>query len=716
LFGAQQAKLAQLRADAQQAWAETRQVVLRGGCQAGLGLADDALARRDGLAANLQAEKVLGLIDGAPAPESLADLRAEAEDRQSRARQLLRALDMHRTFLRRRDDFLLYFTPFAGLEAQGEARAKAAAARDALAVVGVTPDGTANPAPDPLLTEQEQEQIRSGCYELLLLWAGTEARSAPREALRLLDRAARVGPETPAWHRLRADALRELKDVAAADKELAEAQAGRNLTPVDFLVRGHEQYLAGQPNEAAATFVAALRLQPDYFWARFFLAVCHMQAERPEVAEVALTACLQQKPDLLWAYLSRAIANAKMGHFDQAEEDFARASRLQPTDLARYSIAVNHGVMRMLQGQAQETAKDLREATKLRQEAAKDFRKAIELRPDLHHAYVNLAQAYEAQQAWDKAIEEIDKAIRLQPRLGSLHRIRALLLWKRKDAPDPAAAIVSLAAAIKNERPGSLALATYHRERGLILFEAVKHADALRDYDAALDINPQDAEAHFRRGEVLLAQKDYKGAVGAFNSYLGYGRPSAQVYALRARAHALLGDHAAAVKDYTLVLNQQDQADVYTLRGWTYLLESLRLARHDFEEAIRLNPKAHDAYNGRGSVRALLGERDAVKDAEEAARLEPRKPLVLHNAACVYARALAFLLRDGPPADRTAVATCLSYQQRSAELLRLALNAVPAEGRRTFWKETVAGDPALKLIRQSPEYQQLVREYGGPKP
>ena len=80
-------------------------------------------------------------------------------------------------------------------------------------------------------------------------------------------------------------------------------------------------------------------------------------------------------------------------------------------------------------------------------------------------------------------------------------------------------------------------------------------------------------------------------------------------------------------------------------RGWAYLGESSKLALHDFDEAIKLDPRDSDLYNGRGYARALLGDfSGAVADAEQALRLggaglELRARLALnYNAACIYAR------------------------------------------------------------------------------
>jgi tetratricopeptide (TPR) repeat protein len=712
LFADQQRKIAEAQAEAQQARERERLAGARTECQVGLRAAAGALGERNGLGAKLQAEKVLTLIANAPMPEVLADFRRDALELQVSGERLQHALETHRTFLRRRDDVLLHLTPFTGLYAPEDTAATAQAARDALAVVGVTLDGDTDLSLDPL-TKEERAQITAGSYEILLLWAQAATRLSPRdapevradrarEALRILDRAVRIAPLTPSYYEQRSIALRLLNDGPAADKARDEGRACANVASVDHLLRGQLLFEGGNLKGATAEFDAALRQQPDYLWARFSLALCHLRAERAGEATVGLTACLEHNRDFLWAYLARAIANAMLGQFDQAEEDFARAAQLQPTDFARYSIAINHGVMRLRQGQSKE--------------AAADFRKAIELLPEVYNAYVNLARAYEEQQAWDQAVEQVDKAIARAPKVGSLHLFRAQLLRERKDAPDPAGALRSLTEAIKCERPDSAALAKCHLERGLLLQKTQKYGDALRDYDAVLDINPKDAEAHYRRGEILVEQKDYKGAAAAFDRCLACGKRSAEVYRLRARARVQLGDGVGVVEDCTSVLDVQEDDLLHTIRGWSYLREAPQLAQRDFEEAMRLNPNNGDAYAGRGYIRALMGKhREAVKDAEEAVKEAvkrgPGSPQLLLSAARIYAQALGHLPADGPSAELRQ-----GYRKRAVELLGQSLDAVPAQGRPAFWRDGIAADAALALIRQDAEYQRLERTYGRPRP
>jgi tetratricopeptide (TPR) repeat protein len=319
----------------------------------------------------------------------------------------------------------------------------------------------------------------------------------------------------------------------------------------------------------------------------------------------------------------------------------------------------------------------------------------------------------------DEAVEQIDMAIARERDLGSLYRFRALLLWK-KPAPDRPAALRDLERAAARERPDSPARATCLFERGLILHETGQYAEAVRAYDAALAIRPEDDKAHFGRGAALFQLKDFKEAARAFDAAVKAGRQSADVYRLRAHSRAKLGDQAGAVEDFTRALAlRPDEARLWTERGLTYLLAWERVARKDFDEAIRLNPDDAQAYLGRAALRLLSREfREAQQDADQAARRvqllngAAEKARLLHDAARVHAQVVG-RLEAAAATDAQARATRLGSQRRAPELLRQAIDALPPAEREKL-VDAISIDPELKAIRSLEEFIRL-RDYARPK-
>jgi tetratricopeptide (TPR) repeat protein len=236
----------------------------------------------------------------------------------------------------------------------------------------------------------------------------------------------------------------------------------------------------------------------------------------------------------------------------------------------------------------------------------------------------------------------------------------------------------------------------------------------------ALAAHPADYPLAQRlRAEALLELERHREAAQAVDHYLaGAGKPRADVYRVRGLARSKLGDRCGAVADYTRALEVDQLAgkptDARTLayRGWAYLtLDAPRLALADFEEAVRLDPPNADARNGRGYARVVVGDwRAAVEDAEGAVKRGPATPRLLYNAARTFARAAGRLpaaaLERGPRSELKR-----QYEGKALELVRSALELVPAGRQGAFWKEYVEPDPALVAVREAAGFGRLQARY-----
>ena len=157
---------------------------------------------------------------GIAAEQAGARERLPVEQARGKAKQFFQA----------RDEVLfygIYGTLFADTDAAKNRSATAAAARKALALMGVAVEGEGKPVLDSALSEPEKAEILAGCYQLLLVLADVAATGLPeqepadstqraREALAILDRAAQLRLATPAYHLRRARYLRQVGDGGAA--------------------------------------------------------------------------------------------------------------------------------------------------------------------------------------------------------------------------------------------------------------------------------------------------------------------------------------------------------------------------------------------------------------------------------------------------------------------------------------------------------------------
>jgi tetratricopeptide (TPR) repeat protein/predicted Ser/Thr protein kinase len=710
----------------------------------------EAFAREDWQNARLELSRALQAIADEPEltdSEVVGRRLLDEAERRSLAQQARRnALEKYSQFQHKRQEALFYRTLYTGpalytgMDPPDLARTRKALL-EALDLYGLSIETEAGPVLDPLLQERHQE-IVAGCYELLLLLAEVvvhppqpipeEAADHVRQALHILDRAAKLGPgthPTQAYHLRRARYLDRLGDGPGAATERQRANQLKPVSSLDYFLIGEEWYEQDKPGLAIKAFKDALRRQPGDFWSRYFLAICHLKLRRPTkpaedrvaltAAKAALSSCLAQRPNFLGIYLLRGFVSGELGAhgeegaYEDAEFDFRKAWELQPDDAAKYVLYTNRGAMRYRQGKLDD--------------AVADFQQAIALKRRQYNAYVNLAVVYYKRKSLDQALEQLNQAIRLESKVAALYRMRALVQRECRDAP---AALRDLAQAIQLESPGSPFRASDYTEKAALLYQAKRFQEAVAACDVALMIRDDYPTAHRHRAEALIglaeAESDrtkqlacYKEAVRSFERYLEKGRRLPQVYQACARTKAKLENYAEAIVDYTRAIDLEPNASVYAARGWLYLIcDAPKLALSDFEKALQLNPESGDAYNGRGFARVKLGQfRLAVNDAQEALRRGPAVPgqvsRLFYNAARIYAQASVKLDQEAARRNLRAPGTHFVYQDRALELLLKALESLPASQRRSFWQKVIQPDTDLNPLRSSTYFRQLA-EKGAP--
>ena len=290
---------------------------------------------------------------------------------------------------------------------------------------------------------------------------------------------------------------------------------------------------------------------------------------------------------------------------------------------------------------------------------------------------------------------------------------------------DLPAALQDVQETIQLEPPGSKLLAADHTERGRILHAQKKYEAAVKAYDLALRIDPDYAAAHHDRGGALMESAQYAEAIRAFDNYLRKGKPEPEIYEARGLARMKLKDLTGAIADFSRALEMEPKsARLYAYRGWTFLVDKAPTpALRDFEQAVQLDPKNADAYNGRGLAGVKLGRiRESIADADEALRLGrsvsrlegPESIRMFYNAARIYAQAAGRIDVDARQANYRTAWTRYAYQDRAVDLLRQALDRLPAEKRAAFWRETIHSDDALEPIARSRAFVQLAAPYVKP--
>jgi tetratricopeptide (TPR) repeat protein/tRNA A-37 threonylcarbamoyl transferase component Bud32 len=646
--------------------------------------------------------------------------RLQARLTEHEARQAAAA--RYQAFHRHRHDALLYGSHFAGEDVPGQLRRARQAARQGLAAFGLDADPAAGLALDTHAYRPGQpEEIRDGCYELLIILASALAEPQPgedpsaqaRQALLVLEQARRLrGGPTPAYHLGRAECQTRLGEPGAAETERRLAEKVAPEAATDFFLLGYERYRRDDLAGALRDFEAVLQRQPDHFWAQYLSAVCLLRpapgpAEprrgRLSAAKYSLLACAAREKDFPWIYVFKGYVHAELAEYAEAEADFRKAETLPLDTGARYTLLVNRATLHFRRAE--------RGDPKEYDRAVADLRQAVGLRPSEVMAHVNLAQVFQARQAYPQAAAELDEAIRLKPGLVLLYRNRARLRLKSSDW-DGALTDLDRAIALAGVPPPAdpaarRLLADDHFRRGLIVHRRKRYAEALEAFRRAAEADPSHHDALLCQAWTLAELHRRKEALQAFDGYLRLGKAAPEVYAVRAQMWAEAGDRARAVEDATRALAMRPEAATFALRGWIYLQYNVPvLAERDFDQALRLEPTNAEAFGGRGYARVKLGQyRRGVQDVEESLRRAPARPELVYSAARAYAVAVAQV--EAEARGRSPGELRGSYQDRAVQLLQRALDLHPAPERAGFWKATVLQDAAFRSVRSSPAFARL---------
>jgi tetratricopeptide (TPR) repeat protein/tRNA A-37 threonylcarbamoyl transferase component Bud32 len=644
-------------------------------------------------------------------------LTAHRSDQAARERYRT-TRDQFQRFRDLRNEAFIRDTQLTGLDlpkSRGATRGAALAALDLYAAPGSGDSWSLAPLPAGL-TPAEREEVTDGCYELFLVLADAEPDG--EQGLRHLVQAARLRRlPTAAYHLRRASCLARAGRVNEAKQARHEAASLEPVTAFDHFLSGQERFQRGDLSTAIQHFSAALQLRPDHFWAQCLLAVACLQLNHPSEAKAGLTACLQQQPDSAWLHLLRGFASYQFAvragellererssaggvlktviefQLSAAASDYRRALLLldqKPNDELRYALLVNRGLLGL----------ERRDFAK----AEADLEAAIRLAPRRLQAYPALALVDQKQGKFDQALLQYSRSIALKPDSAELYRSRADLELARPNSTTAQRerGLRDLDQAIRLEQPINRVLARDHTNRARLLLRDRHESLALAACDAAIRVAPDYEPAHALRLDLLLKLKRHDDIIRSLDPIIAGGKATAALYELRSLARREIRDFSGAIEDLTRAMSlRPDRSGLLRQRGWLYIVsDAPRLALHDFQEAIDLDPSSSDAYAGRGSARLRLGEhREAVADVEKALGLGEPSGDLCYKAARVYALADVVAGAEVRKKGSETVILAARYQDRAATLLRETFKRTPVAERTSFWRN-IQSDPALTALHR----------------
>jgi tetratricopeptide (TPR) repeat protein len=162
---------------------------------------------------------------------------------------------------------------------------------------------------------------------------------------------------------------------------------------------------------------------------------------------------------------------------------------------------------------------------------------------------------------------------------------------------------------------------------------------AIADYNQALKLKPDYADAYINRGLAYINQGNYTQAIADYNQALKLKPDFALAYNNRALAYNQQGNYTQAIADYNQALTlKPDFALAYNNRALAYNQQgNYTQAIADYNQALKLKPDLAEAYYNRGSIYDNQGKyAQAIADYNQALTLKPDYAEAYINRGVAY--------------------------------------------------------------------------------
>lgn len=205
--------------------------------------------------------------------------------------------------------------------------------------------------------------------------------------------------------------------------------------------------------------------------------------------------------------------------------------------------------------------------------------------------------------------------------------------------------------------------------RGLFLMDANRNKEALEDFNKAIELRPDIANAYYCRGNLFMREGRNADALRDYSKAIELQPGYAEAYNNRGNVLKNEGRNDEALNDYNRALElKPDYAEAFNNRGTLQKNEKrYDAALEDFNQAIQLKPDFADAYNNRAIVFFQLNKyEDAIEDYSRSLELNPG------NAQVYYNRAVAKLMfgKQESACEDLKQSVSLGFQQANEALAR----------------------------------------------
>ena len=322
-------------------------------------------------------------------------------------------------------------------------------------------------------------------------------------------------------------------------------------------------------------FNQAILAKPYLAQPYFLRAIAKINLEDYAGAEADASKALELNPFLTDAWEVRGVARQNMGRDRQAIEDYTEALKLLPRNrqlLFNKALALN----------------DIKEYD----EARAAFEELIRFYPNFDNAYLGRARVNLVAADTTAALDDIEKALAINRNALNAYIMRADISINSNGDYERALADIDEAIKLQPHMAG------LYINRAFIRYKLDSYNGAMADYDYALTLEPLNSTALFNRGLLLTEVSANDLALEDFNRVLELDPDDYRALYNRAMIHRAKGNTEAAIADITRVAERFPEfpgalylrASLYRDRG------QLAKAEADYKKADKLaralNPNA----------------------------------------------------------------------------------------------------------------------------
>ena len=311
-------------------------------------------------------------------------------------------------------------------------------------------------------------------------------------------------------------------------------------------------------------FNQAIGAKPYLAQPYYYRGVAKFNLEDFKGAENDASLALERNPFITDAYVLRGMSRQNLGRAEDAIEDYNKALSMQPDNWdLNFKRALAQEIIKDYQGAMasysdiinRQSSFDAAYVGRARLNltlkdtisALNDINKAIEINPNSANAYIIRADiSINNQHNYQEALADMDKAIKLQPRHVGLYINRAFLRYKLDDY---FGAMSDFDYALQLDPLNTTALFN----RSILRTEVRDYNNALDDLNQIIAMNPSNYRALFNRASVLKELKQYKKALTDADAIIATFPNLASAYILRFDIRQQMGDKSAK-KDYDYAL------------------------------------------------------------------------------------------------------------------------------------------------------------------